>query len=175
MKNQRYQIAKLLIHLKLKALNGSAPLNLVKTSTGQKDTQRNWNQRPYNANLHLVNNANLHLVNNANLHLVNNANLHLVNNANLHLVNNANLHLVNNANLHLVNNANLHLINRNLALKNNNNNNNFFKSNRNCNFSTCVPFAQPEQSNQPPVKTQVSSHHYQTLSPSTCWDTPSNP
>lgn len=63
MKNQRYQIAKLLIHLKLKALNGSAPLNLVKTSTGQKDTQRNWNQRPYNANLHLVNNANLHLVN----------------------------------------------------------------------------------------------------------------
>ena len=128
MKNQRYRIAKLLIHLKLKALNGSAPLNLVKTSTGQKDTQRNWNQRPYNANLHLVNNANLHLVNN----------------------------------------ANLHLINRNLALKNNNNNNNFFKSNRNCNFSTCVPFAQPEQSNQPPVKTQVSSHHYQTLSPSTC-------
>ena len=79
MKNQRYQIAKLLIHLKLKALNGSAPLNLVKTSTGQKDTQRNWNQQPYNANLHLVNNANLHLVNNANLHLVNNANLHLVN------------------------------------------------------------------------------------------------
>ena len=63
MKNQRYQIAKLLIHLKLKALNGSAPLNLVKTSTGQKDTQRNWNQQPYNANLHLVNNANLHLVN----------------------------------------------------------------------------------------------------------------
>ena len=111
MKNQRYQIAKLLIHLKLKALNGSAPLNLVKPSTGQKDTQRNWNQRPYNANLHLVN--------------------------------------------------------RNPALKNNNNNNNCFKSNRNCNFSTCVPFAQPEQSNQPPVKTQVSSHHYQTLSPST--------
>ena len=134
MKNQRYQIAKLLIHLKLKALNGSAPLNLVKTSTGQKDTQRNWNQRPYNANLHLINNANLHLINNANLHLINNANLHLVN--------------------------------RNPALKNNNNTN-CFKSNRNFHFSTCVPFAQLEQSNQPPVKTQVSSHHYQTLSPST--------
>ena len=126
MKNQRYKIAKLLIHLKLKALNGSAPLNLVKTSTGQKDTQRNWNQRPYNANLHLINNANLHLINNANLHLVN----------------------------------------RNPALKNNNNTN-CFKSNRNFHFSTCVPFAQLEQSNQPPVKTQVSSHHYQTLSPST--------
>lgn len=110
MKNQRYRIAKLLIHLKLKALKGSALLNLVKTSTGQKDTQRNWNQRPYNANLHLVN--------------------------------------------------------RNPALKNNNNTN-CFKSNRNFHFSTCVPFAQLEQSNQPPVKTQVSSHHYQTLSPST--------
>lgn len=118
MKNQRYRIAKLLIHLKLKALNGSALLNLVKPSTGQKDTQRNWNQRPYNANLHLINNANLHLVN------------------------------------------------RNPALKNNNNTN-CFKSNRNFHFSTCVPFAQLEQSNQPPVKTQVSSHHYQTLSPST--------
>ena len=134
MKNQRYRIAKLLIHLKLKVLNGSAPLNLVKTSTGQKDTQRNWNQRPYNANLHLINNANLHLINNANLHLINNANLHLVN--------------------------------RNPALKNNNNTN-CFKSNRNFHFSTCVPFAQLEQSNQPPVKTQASSHHYQTLSPST--------
>ena len=66
------------------------------------------------------------------------------------------------------------LIKRNRP-QNNNNNNSSFKNNRNSHISTCVPFAQPEQSNQPLIKTQVSSHHGQTLSPSTCWDTPSNP